>query len=152
MLYTILTALPSLISGLFGTVNGITNAIANAQIAKINATTQEDQIRATVLVDTLQARRDLMIAESAHSRLNIIMRFIIALGPAAVLNKIFLWDKVIGSFMGCAGAGGEAARCAVFTTDAMDANLWQVVMAVIGFYFLTEGSATVARIFAAKKK
>ena len=40
------TALPSLISGLFGTVNGITNAIANEKIAAITATTDEARIAA----------------------------------------------------------------------------------------------------------
>lgn len=155
MLFSLLTAIPSLLSGLFGSINGITAAISNAQIAKIQATTQEEQIRATEVVDTLRARRDVMIAESAHSRLNIIMRFLIAFGPALILTKIFVWDKVIGSFYGCSGAGVAAENlgrsCATFNTDVLDPNLWQVVMVVLGFYFLADASATVSRIFAARK-
>lgn len=138
MLFTLLTALPSLLSGLFGTVNGITNAIANTKIAQINATTQEAQIQAQETINTLQARRDVMIAESAHSNINGIMRFIVAIGPATYLCKIFLYDKVLGPW-----THGS--------TDALDPNLWQVVMVVLGFYFLYDASTAITRIFASRK-
>lgn len=140
-----LTAIPSLISGLFGSINNITNAISNEKIASLNAKTDEERIAANERVNTLQARRDVMIAEAGASRLNIWIRSLIALGPASVLLKIFLWDKVIGSFVGCSGPTAPGT-CQTFTTDPLDANLWQVISIVVGFYFLYEGGVGIARV------
>jgi hypothetical protein len=137
-MWTILTALPSLISGLFGSINGITNAISNEKIALITAKTQEEQIAANERVATLQQQRDVLIADSAHSNLDLYIRSFIAIGPGAYILKIFLWDKVLGSW-----TNGS--------TDPLDTNLWQVVMVVLGFYFLSATSTTIARIFASRK-
>src|ERR1039458_4114904 len=96
-----LGSIPSLITGMFGTINGITSAISNQKIAVINATTEQDRIQAQERVNTLQARRDVLIAEAGSgSRINLIMRVVLAIGPASILLKVFLWDKVIGSLVG----------------------------------------------------
>ena len=139
----ILTAIPSLISGLFGTVNGITNAIANERIAMINAKTDAEKIGSQERIDALTQRRMVLIAENG-SRINMIMRVILAAGPASVLLKIFLYDKVIGSFSGCAGRQ-PPGTCVTFSTDPLDANLWQVITAVVAFYFLYEITARFKR-------
>jgi len=140
----LLLAIPGLLSGLFGTLNGITAAISNAQIAKINATTEEEKIRADQTIQTLQARRDVMIAESSHSRLNGIMRFLFGLVALSVVMKLYLWDKVIGSLAGCSQA--PAGTCGIFTTDPLDDNAWKIIMMVMGFYFISEVSLGVTRI------
>jgi hypothetical protein len=44
-----------------------------------------------------------------------------------------IWDKALGDW-----TGGH--------TDALDPNLWQVIMATVGFYFLYEGAVNTARI------
>jgi hypothetical protein len=132
--------LPGLISGAFGTINGITNAIANEKLAAIKATTQEEQIAANERVATLQQRRDVLIADASHGSWDIWIRTLIAVGPTIYLFKIFALDKVIGPALGFN-----------WSTDPLDANLWQVVMVVLGFYFLSETSTKVARIFAARK-
>jgi hypothetical protein len=148
-IFSAIMAIPGLITGMFGTINGVTKALSDAKIAQIKATTQEEKIAADERVFTLQARRDTMVAEAASgSRLNLIMRSVIATGPAAVLLKIFLWDKVIGSFAGCSNA--PKGTCGIFVTDPLDANLWQVVSIVLGFYFLTEISIGVSRAFKAR--
>jgi hypothetical protein len=123
-----------LIPGLFTTLNGITNAIANERIAALNAKTDQERVAAQERANTLQARRDVMVAESAHSSINAWIRAMIALGPSIYLLKIFLWDKVLQSV-----TGGS--------TDPLDPNLWVVVQTVLGFYFLFEASTGVARIF-----
>lgn len=133
-MWAILTALPSLLSGLFGTVNGITNAIANEKIAALTATTDRDRIAAQERVNSLSVQRDVLVADAAHSKLDLYIRSLIALGPASYLLKIFLWDKVLATW-----TNGS--------TDPIDANLWTVVMVVLGFYFVT----TTARMFALKK-
>lgn len=145
-----LLSVPSLISGLFGTLNGITNAISNEKIALLTATTQQEQIAGNERIATLQQRRDVLIAEAGSSRLNIYVRAGLALGPLVILLKLFVWDKVIGSLVGCSQA--PAGTCGKFTTDPLDAHQWQVVMIVIGFYFLYEGGTSIARTFASRTK
>lgn len=129
----------SLLPGAFGLANNITNAIANERIKLINAKTEEERIASQERINTLQARRDVLLAES-HSPWNGLMRFILALGPAAILLKFLFWDKVVGSLSGCAGDVGSlnTASCGTFKTDSLDANQWWVVTAVVGFYFLSE--------------
>jgi hypothetical protein len=141
----LLAAIPSLLSGLFGTVNSITNAISNERIAGINAKTEEEKVASGERVKTLEARRDLMIAEAGTSRLNIYVRSCAAAGPVVFLLKVFIWDKVIGSFAGCSGRV-DPGTCKSFVTDALDPNLWGVITAVLGFYFLYEGASAITRI------
>ncbi len=133
----ILSSLPALISGAFGTITGITNAISNEKIALITATTQEEQIAANERIDALRQRRDVLIADAAHGSLDIWIRSIIAIGPALYLFKIFVIDKVFGFIFHT-------------TTDTLDPNLWNVVMVVLGFYFLSETSTRITRIVASK--
>jgi hypothetical protein len=129
------TAIPSLISGLFGSINGITSAIANERIAAITAKTDAERIAAQERVNSLTLQRDVLVADAAHSKLDLYIRSLIALGPASYLIKIFLWDKVLASW-----TNG--------TTDRIDANLWNVVMVVLGFYFVAATTTTVAQMFA----
>jgi hypothetical protein len=134
----LLTAVPGLLSGLFGTINGVTTALANEKLAAITATTQAAKIAADERVQTLQQRRDVLIADAAHGSLDIWIRSIIAIGPAVYLFKIFVFDKTLGFLFHT-------------STDPLDDNLWNVIMVVLGFYFLSETSTRVARLFAARK-
>jgi hypothetical protein len=143
-----LLGLPSILAGLFSTINGITAAISNERIAAMTAKTDQERVAAEERVHTLQQRRDVMIAESAQSNLNVYVRSCIALGPGSYILKIFLWDKVIGSLVGCSGPTA-AGTCGLFITDRLDANLWVVVQVVLGFYFLYEFGTGITRIFKA---
>lgn len=131
-----LNFLLGLIPSAFTALGQITSAISDAKIAQINATTTQAQIAAAERVNTLQAQRDLMIADGAHSNLDIYIRSLIAIGPACYLTKIFLWDKVMQAWT----AG---------TTDSLDPNLWTVVMTVLGFYFLSVTGITIAKVLKA---
>lgn len=135
-----------LIPGLFGTVNNITNAIANAKIAAINAKTEEERIQANENVTTLQMRRDVLMAE-AGSFMNRFIRGLLALGPTVYLGKIYIWDKVIGSYMGCGMTSPTHTFpiCQSFNTDPLSDQLWYVVTATIAFYFLYEGAKVLRR-------
>jgi hypothetical protein len=108
----------------FSPLANITNKIIDLQIKKADAKTEQERIAADERLKTLEARRDVMVAEAGLG-LNAWMRFALAVGPAAFLLKVFIWDKVLK----------------LGTTDALDANLWQVVIAVIGFYFLYDIAA-----------
>lgn len=135
MLATILSLLP----GAFGLANNLTNAIANERIRLISAKTEEERIASQERINTLQMRRDVLLAES-HSPWNSLMRFVLALGPAAILLKFLFWDKVVGSLSGCSGVAGgfNTSSCGWFRTDPLDVNQWWVITAVVGFYFLSE--------------
>jgi hypothetical protein len=138
-----ITAIPSLISGAFGTINNITAAISNEKINARNAQTAEEKIASEERVKTLEARRDLMIAEAGVSKANILVRTAFAGAVILVIWKLIVWDKVIGSFVGCSQA--PAGTCKIFTTDPFDDNQWHIIMVVIGFYFLYEGAVSVTR-------
>lgn len=121
------------------TVDGITNAIANERIAGINATTDQERIASEERQKALEARRDVLITEATNptsAKLNASMRFLLALGPLLILLKLMVWDKVVGSFAGCAGKPITIIGCSSFNTDPLDTNQWAVITAVIGFYFL----------------
>jgi hypothetical protein len=141
-----LSLLLGIIPGLFTTVNGITNAISNERLKLIDAKTDQQKIAAQERINSLQAKRDVMIAESGASKINAVMRACLAAPVAIVLGKIYVWDKVIGSLSGCAGVAGQTMDCLVFRTDVLDANLWTVITATIAFYFLYEGAVNVTRI------
>lgn len=137
-LISLFTSLPAFFSGLFGSINSITAAISNEKIAAITATTDAERIHSQERVAQLQQQRDVLIADAQHSKLDLYIRSFIAIGPASYLLKIFLWDKVLAYW-----TNG--------TTDRIDQNLWQVVMVILGFYFVSATTTTVARIFASRK-
>jgi hypothetical protein len=142
-MWSFITSIPGLITGLFGSINHVTDALTNEKIALRNAQTEEERIAAQERVNTLTLRRDAMMAEVPYTRLNVLMRFALACCVLVVLVKILVWDKSVGPFYGCVGKLDDAAKaaCKMFTTDALDPNLWWVVGAVVGFYFLTEITA-----------
>lgn len=112
----LLGVVPSLTTAL----NGITSAIANERIATINATTDQERIASQERINALNAQRDALLAEVNKSSVPIWIAAGFALGPMFYLNKIFVYDKVLGWG----------------TTDPLDPNLWNVVMVVLGFYFV----------------
>lgn len=143
-------ALLGLIPRLFTTVDGITTAISNERLKLIQAKTDQDKIASQERINALQARRDVLVAESGRSNFNAIVRGLIGLCVAGVLAKILIWDKAIGSLAGCSGKLANLEQnlisCSKYTTDALDGNLWGVITAVIGFYFLYEAATNTARI------
>lgn len=142
-----LTAIFGLIPSLFTTVNGITNAITNERINLAQAQNSSDKIAAQEKIESLQARRDVLVAEAGHSNINAIVRAFIGGSVAIVLGKLLVWDKVVGSFYGCAGEAGRGAECVTFRTDILDPNLWTVITATIAFYFIYEGAVNATRIW-----
>lgn len=128
-----LTALLGLIPGLFSTVNGITTAIVNEKINLAQAQNESDRIASQEKIASLQAKRDVLVAESGGSKLNAIIRSTIGGSVSFLLAKIFIWDKALGDY-----TSGH--------TDPLDPNLWNVVMATIGFYFVYEGVVNATRI------
>jgi hypothetical protein len=120
-------------------IGTIATKLAAAYEAKQNAETRQEEIAANERIKALEARRDVMVAEG-HMPINAAFRAFIAFGPALYLFKIFVLDKVVCPPLGLA--------C---RTDPLTPELWTVVTAVIGFYFLAEGAAMTARIVKRKE-
>lgn len=123
----------TILLGLADPVQKITTAIIKARADALNATTEQDRIASQEAVATLQARRDVLIAEAGVSRANIIVRALLAGPVIIILWKLFVWDKAMGQW-----TSGH--------TDGLSPELWHVIMVVIGFYFLYEGAIGVSRI------
>jgi hypothetical protein len=109
-------------------LNAVVTGISNAYVARQNATTDKERIAADVTIKTLEAKRDVMVAEGG-GRINAIMRAGFAL-PFLVYNaKLVLWDKVLS----------------LGATDPLSEELFQVEVACISFYFLHEIVARLKR-------
>mgnify|MGYP001546537095 CR=1 FL=1 len=130
---SIIGSLVSFLPNLFTTVNGVTSAISNERLKLIQAKTDQDKIASEERISSLQAKRDVLIAESGSSKLNGIVRACIGGSVAFLLAKLYIFDKALGQW-----TGGH--------TDSLDPNLWNVITATIAFYFLYEGAVNTARI------
>jgi hypothetical protein len=132
------------LTGMGPVISGIVTSVANTKAALAAAETDQERNKLRAEVDELNARRAVLIAE-AGSRfatiMNVTIRSLLALGPVVLLLKVFVWDKSMGPFVGCVGDTTGVERCLKFTTDGLDTNLWAVVIAVIGFYFLYDMTA-----------
>jgi hypothetical protein len=116
------------ILGLFDPISKIVAAIADAKVKLANAQTDQERIHAQERVDTLSARKDVLVAESG-TRINSLIRAGFAL-PFVIYNaKLVLWDKVL----------------ALGSTDGLSPELFQVEVACIGFYFLYDIAARLKR-------
>lgn len=125
-----LGTLLGLIPGLFTTVNGITKAISDERIQKIKAKTEEDRIASDERIKTLEAQRQVLLTKTSYPETRFLM-FAFGVGPAFVLTKIFVWDKALGDW-----TGGH--------TDPLGTDLWWVITAQIGFYFLASTALRIA--------
>ena len=109
-------------------IGTIASRIADAYEAKQKATTDKEKIAADERIKTLEAKRDVLVAE-AKSPINALIRVLFALPPAVYLAKIFVYDKVLGWGV----------------TDPLSDELEQIVWIVLSFYFLAEITGRFAR-------
>src|ERR1700722_16743900 len=115
-----ITSLLGFGSGLFSTLQTISNNLSNEKIALINAKTDQERIASAEKIGALQAQQAVLVADSQRSSIDLWVRSLLAIGPTVYLLKIYIYDKVL--------ARG--------TTDPLDDNLWWVTMVVVGFYFV----------------
>ena len=123
------------ILSVLGIVSPIATKLADLYLARQQAKTDIERAKIDAQIQSLENIRDVLVAEK--SPINATLRAMAAIGPIAYFSKIYLWDKVIGSFYGCAlNNSPECLR--MFTTDPLsDPTLAWVAAAVIGFYFIT---------------
>lgn len=113
----------ALLPSVFTTISSITAAISNAKIAQINASSAEEQAAIQAKIDQLQSQRDVLIADSSQSSLDMWIRAGFAIPLMLYFGKIFAWDKVWASWP-------------TYTTDPLETNNMWLATAVVGFYFL----------------
>ena len=113
---------------LINPVSRVVEKIAAARLAAEQAKSDEERIAAEERAKALEARRDVLMAESG-SRINAIIRAGFALPFVFYNAKLVLWDKVLS----------------LGATDALSPELFQIELAVIGFYFLYDIAARLRR-------
>lgn len=130
-----ITGIIGIITGLAGPIATVVGKITDLQLARVQATTDQERMHIDAQISESHDRLMVLQAE-AGSRINAVMRFLLALGPMVFLMKVFIFDKVVGSFMGQARGGS------IWVTDPLDSNLWAVVTAVLAFYFMYDIAAS----------
>lgn len=107
---------------------------------KIAADLASSEIAAQTLETQVQVQ--LKIAEIGHPWEPEKLAFYVTL---VFYTKILLWDKVVGSFVGCVGQTSPGT-CAVFQTDPVGgaAGVWAGL--IMSFYFGKRTFENVARI------
>jgi hypothetical protein len=131
----------SIIPNAFKTVDNVTNAIRDLQLAKVQAGTEKEKAAIQERIDQLHEIRLANESDNnAVNKLNQIARFVLFGLPASlVIWKLLVFDKVIGSLVKCSGpvAPMLVDSCKVFRTDSLDPNMWWVIIAAAGFYLVT---------------
>ena len=112
----------SFLLSLINPLGKIAESIVVAKTKALDAKTEQDRIKASVLINQLEARQSVLIAEQG-SRITRWIRPAFAL-PFIIYNfKVIVWDKVLS----------------LGTTDDLSSSYWQLQMVVFGAYFLTRG-------------
>ena len=104
---------------LLGFLLPLAGQLAAAYKAKQNATTDQERIEAEERIAQIQAQQRLQSSE-AGSKINALMRAMLAAPVAIFFWKVIVFDKVLGWG----------------STDDLSPSLWSVAMIVTGFYFL----------------
>jgi hypothetical protein len=89
----LITSIPALLSGAFGTINNLTKAISNEKIAGIKAATEEEKIESAERVRTLELQRDVRIQLIGHPWEPEKLGFYVWL---IYFAKCVVWDTVLG--------------------------------------------------------
>lgn len=134
-----LSTIIGIITGLSGPIASVASKIIDLRLAKTNADSDTEKQKIDQQIEEAHDRQIVLVAE-AGNRINAVVRLILTIGPAAILLKLFLWDKVIGSFAGCTAAV-PVISCNTFRTDPIDVYQWSVITAVIAFYFVYDMTA-----------
>lgn len=100
----------------------IADNLIETRARRLDAKTEQERIEADVLIQQLEARQSVLIAEQGTWMTRMI-RPLFAL-PFIIYNfKVIVYDKVLG----------------LGITDDLSASYWQLQMVIFGAYFLTRG-------------
>lgn len=113
-----------------GGLAGITAQLAEAYKQRIDAQTEQERIAADERVKTLEAQRDVLVAETASGGFAAWIRPLFALPFVIYIWKLIVWDKVL----------------ALGATDPLSPELSDIMLLVITAYFIGRTAEKVARI------
>jgi hypothetical protein len=119
-MFGLLGAIPSLISGLFSTINTVSNNLSNERINLQNATTDRERAEISERISALQATKDVLVAEAARSKIPVYVQLLMTLPWVLYIGKLVIWDKLLG--------WGE--------TDNLSPQEWYLCYIVYGFWFV----------------
>lgn len=111
----------SIVSLLIGALPAIAGEISKARIQAQNAKTEQERISAEERIKSLEARRDVLVAES-NTPWNTLGRAFLMLPFGLYFAKLLIWDKVL-----------EWGN-----TDPLSPILTALAFTVYGFYFATD--------------
>lgn len=107
-----------------GPLESITKAITQVQLEKARAATDKEKIAADERLKTLEAKRDVLIAEAGSGiKLNALVRSLMAIPVVILLWKLVVFDNVFGQWTG-------------WSTPSLSDDLWLLVTVIVGFYFV----------------
>lgn len=115
------------ITGLAGPISMIAGKILDTKTALAKAQSDDERNRLNAAIEEMHSQQAVLVAE-AGSRLNAIIRGLMAVPVMILLWKLLVYDKALGQW-----TGGH--------TDALGPDLWKIVAAVIAFYFLYDIAA-----------
>lgn len=113
----------SAIKAILTPLDSITRSITEWQVKKNDAKTEQERIYADENIKVLSLRRDIMVAEGAHSKINQIVRAGLAFPVVFLVNKLIIYDIALGQWT-------------QGVTDRIDDKVWQIIYSVIGFYLV----------------
>lgn len=115
------------LTGLAGPLATIAGKILDHKTALAQAQSDDERNRLNAAIEELHSQQAVLVAE-AGSRLNAIIRGLMAAPVAILLWKLLVYDKALGQW-----TGGH--------TDPLGSDLWKIVAAVIAFYFIYDIAA-----------
>jgi hypothetical protein len=101
-------------------LGAVAEKLADAYAKQKDTQTEQERIKNDTMIKQLEMRQEILIAEQKY-RLTRWIRPAFAYPIAFYLGKIFVWDKALH----------------LGTSDPIDETLSWVMMAIVGFYFLT---------------
>lgn len=120
----------SILSIVIGAVPAIVRELAKAKVDLANAETEMEKVAAQERIKALEARRDVLIAESNTPWTNIFRAAILA--PISFyIAWTIAWDKIMCKWFMTSGPG-------VCETDKLGDWQLQILMIIIGYLFITD--------------
>lgn len=119
-----------LVSLVTGPLREISNDITKAYQSKLAAANDAERIAADERIALLEARKSIIVS-SQESLGGQWAKFLYALPCIVYLNKLVIWDKVLGWG----------------STDPLSPELWSVFMVILGGFFIETTVKGTARIF-----
>lgn len=129
------------ITGLAGPLSQVASSIFDLQKAKLNTASDIQKAKINADLEEANNRKAVLLAEAGNrltGGLNAFTRFAMVVGPISYIMKYYLYDKVIGAFVGCAGKTPHALLevCYKYQTDDLNTQMAVVLTGAVAFYLL----------------